>query len=94
MKEMTAALTELLADNLGADGECDYYGLCIDKMTPDGSEFDLLLTFKAGNRYCCADLGCHIAYSEVDWWRRLRVIMRGFGLADAPSMTIRKVRVM
>ena len=41
MKEMTAALIGLLADNAGAGGKGDYYGVRMDKMTPDRSEFDL-----------------------------------------------------
>jgi hypothetical protein len=94
MNEMTAAVIELLADNAGAAGNRDYYGVSIDEMAPDGSEFDLTLTFKAGNRYCCPELGCHLAYSEVDWWRRLRDIMREHGLAHTPPMTIRKLRVV
>jgi hypothetical protein len=94
MQKTTAALIELLSGNLRAGGERDYYGVRVDEITPDGSEFDLTLTFKAGKRYCCPELGCHIGYSEVDWWRRLREVMRGLGLARTPPMTIRTLRVV
>ena len=93
-QEMTAAFIELFSGNLGAGGDRDYYGVLLDGMTPDGSDFNLTLTFKAGRRYCCAEIGCHLAYSDVHWWRELRELMRKVGLAQTPPMTIRRLRVV
>jgi hypothetical protein len=90
--KLTNVFADLLAGNLGADGRRDYYGVRIEEVSPDGCEFDLILVFKSGEAYCCPEPGCHLGYSEADWWQTLRDIMYGHGVGDFPPLTIRRIR--
>ena len=53
--KLTHTFSELLARNQGANGRRDYYGLRIENVSAEGSEFDLILVFKACESYCCAN---------------------------------------
>jgi hypothetical protein len=91
-QELTSAFAEHLAGNLDAGGRPDYYGVRVDWAADDGSVFDLTLTFKAGERYCCAEPGCHLGLNDPECWRSLRQVFERLGLARVPPVTVRKVR--
>lgn len=84
----------MLAGNLGAEGRLTYYGVRVDGVSPDGSDFDLTLIFKSGETYCCPELGCHFAYSESEWWEEIRGVMQDHGIGERPRLTIRRIRVV
>jgi hypothetical protein len=86
------AFAGVLAENLGTEGRREYYGIRIDEISPSRSEFDLILVFKAGERYCCPEPGCHLGYDQADWWLTLRGLMEEQGIGDLPPLTIRKIR--
>jgi hypothetical protein len=92
-KQLTVALVEFFSANQAARGRRDYYGVRIDKVADDDSVFDLTLTFKSGERYCCCEDGCHAGFALNDsrCWRRLREVFGRQGLADIPPVTIRRL---
>lgn len=88
-------ISEMLARNrsyFGAGGP-GYYGVEVDNLSPDGSEFDLTLTFKAGVRYCCIEHGCHIPLHN-GWLKKVRERLRATGIEDVPPITHRKLHVV
>src|SRR4051794_8011688 len=89
---LTATFTEFLARNLRAGGRPDYYGVRVDGAAEDGSAFDLTLTFRSGERYCCAEPGCHLGLNDPQVWRDLREVLGRHGLAGIPPMTVRRLR--
>jgi hypothetical protein len=89
--ELTAALIEYFASNRAAGGRRDYYGVRVDGVAAGRSEFDLTLTFKAGESYCCAEPGCHTGFHDSECWRRLRQILGFHGLVGIPPVTIRRL---
>ena len=88
-QELTAAFIEYFASNRAAGGRHDYYGVWVDGVADDGSGFDLTLTFKSGECYCCAEPGCHTGFNDSESWRRLRNVFRRHGLATIPPLRIR-----
>jgi hypothetical protein len=90
--ELEQAFAELLARNPGADGRGDYYGIEIENIAPEGSESDLILVFRSGESYCCAEPGCRLAYDEPGWWETLRRIMDDHETGDLPPLTIQRIR--
>jgi len=98
--QMSAALlqqviSDMLARNrsyFGAGG-LGYYGVEVDNVSQDGTEFDLTLTFKTGVRYCCIERGCHIPLHN-GWLTKVREELRAAGIEDMPLMTIRKLHVV
>jgi hypothetical protein len=89
--ELTAAFIEYLSRNLGAHNRRDYYGLQIDRAAADGSQFELTLTFKSGERYCCSEPGCHTGLHDSEPWPYLREVFAQRGLAGIPTMTVTKL---
>jgi hypothetical protein len=88
-------ISEMLARNrsyFGAGGP-GYYGVEVEELSPDGTEFDLTLTFKTGVRYCCIEPGCHIPFHN-GWLTKVRDRLRAAGIEDVPPMTIRKLHVV
>jgi hypothetical protein len=91
---LAAAFTEFLARNRGTGCRRDYYGARVDEVADDASRFDLTLIFKSGERYCCAQPGCHTGFGLRDSgsWRRLREILERDGLVGIPPMTVYRLR--
>jgi len=90
------AFIDLFADNVpyfGAGGP-GYLGVRLEQIAPDGSELDLILTFRAGERYCCSQLGCHCNPGDAGWWSRLGELMDDHGLGELPLPTIRLIRIV
>src|ERR1700722_17805196 len=100
-RALTRVIFEMLARNrsyFGAGGP-GYYGVEVENLSSDGSEFDLNLTFKSGVRYCCIEHGCHIPLdgsSEncAHWFDEVRDRLMVAGIEDLPPMTIRKLHVV
>jgi hypothetical protein len=94
---ITQAIVDALAENgphvsHGQGGYPGYYGVRVENVSADGAEFDLVFTFKAGERYCCAEFNCHATLYCDDGWLQLRHYLRRHGLGAIPRLTIRKVR--
>jgi len=71
-----------------------YYGVSLGRVAADGSELDLILTFRTGERYCCSALGCHCDIRSAWCWSELREGMDTHGLGGLSLPTIRIVRVV
>jgi hypothetical protein len=97
---LTQVIAEMLALNrsyFGAGGP-GYYGVEVDNLSSDGSEFDLTLTFKTGVRYCCIEHNCHISLYEggscAGWFIKVRDRLRAAGIENLPPMTVRNLHVV
>ena len=95
------AITQAIVDALTVDGPTTtrrggrypgYYGVRVENVSADGAEFDLVFTFKAGERYCCCEFGCHMALYCEEGWLQLRHYLGRHGLGAIPRMTFHKVR--
>jgi hypothetical protein len=91
-QQLATVFIEYFATNRAAGGRRDYYGVQVDGVADDGSELELTLTFKSGERYCCAESGCHTGFQWSESWRRLRTLFGRHGLAELPPVTIRRLR--
>jgi hypothetical protein len=96
--DLRQRLTEVFAEILskktpyfGGGGQ-GYYGVHLENIAEDGSEVDLVLTFKASERYCCAELGCHCDFASASYWTRIREGMNACNLREFPLPHIRIVR--
>jgi hypothetical protein len=93
-------LTQVFVDQFARNtphfggGGPGYYGVRLEHMASDGSEFDLVLTFRSGVRYCCIELGCHCGIRGPRYWSGLRKELDAYGLSELPLPTIRIVRVV
>lgn len=85
---MEAALVAQFAGNRAAEGRTDYYGVSVLRISPDGAEIRLRLTFRRSEAYCCAEPGCHASHFGRAWWRRLRENLRAQGLGERPPLRI------
>jgi hypothetical protein len=97
-ERLTLAFADLFAENRSRflDGEVaggpGYYGVQVAAVTADASEVELVLTFRAGVRYCCFESGCHFAYYDERGWRRLRECLDRHGLGHLPLPVVRTFR--
>ena len=82
---------EYFAGNRGSRNRKDHYGVEVVLISSDPLELDLVLTFKAGERYCCFESGCHHWLFVRSSWERLRDTLKARGLGDLPPLTIRKL---
>ena len=69
-----------------------YYGVRLENVAADGSEVDLVITFRAGVRYCCFESGCHFSYFDYRGWARLRRCLDREGLSYLPLPIVKKFR--
>jgi hypothetical protein len=99
-ENLCARLDQVFADHFARNtpyfggGGPGYYGVRLENIVPDGSELDLVLTFRAGERYCCCELGCHCDLWSARYWSELRHGMDAHGLGGLPLPTIRTVWVV
>lgn len=87
------ALTRLLASGNYAHGRRDYLRVQAHRIDGAHETFSIHLTFKRGERYCCAELGCHVGYYRRHWWRQFRTELAGLGVVPEGSITIKSVCV-
>src|SRR3954451_22864463 len=93
--DLDRRLTRLFADQLARNtphfggGGPGYYGVRLENVAPDGSELDLILTLRSGERYCCIERGCHLGVRGTRYWSGLREEMDASGLGDQPLPKIR-----
>jgi hypothetical protein len=92
---LQSAVEACFADNTGAQGRRDYYGIVVANARPCKGhiDFDLALTFKAGERYCCFEDGCHHSLSSKDGWRLLREHLGRMGYTGGPPLVLSVLRV-
>src|SRR5262249_13760224 len=69
-----------------------YYGVRLESIAADGSALDLVVTFRAGSRYCCCEPGCHVPFHSERGWAWLRHCMDCNGLENQPLPVIRKFK--
>jgi hypothetical protein len=97
-ERLALAFADLFAADRGRfrDGESwggpGYFGVQVASATVDGSEVELVVTFRAGVRYCCFESACHFAYYDEHGWRRLRECLDRHGLGHLPLPVIRSFR--
>jgi hypothetical protein len=98
--DLPRRLTQVFVDQFAQNtphfggGGPGYYGVRLENIASDGSEFDLVLTFRSGVRYCCIELGCHCGIRSPRYWSGLRKQLDAHGLCELPLPTIRSVRVV
>ena len=93
---LTRAISDMLADSrfyFGNSGP-GYFGVEVSNLSPDGSRFDLTLTFKSGYRYCCIEWGCHLALYSSGWFREVKDRLAAAGITNVPPMTVRNLHVV
>jgi hypothetical protein len=94
-KRLADAFAALYSRNTDANGRTDLYGIRVENLTDDCARFDLVATFKARDKYCCTEWGCHFGLlSHPEGWRQIRQVLRDQGLGSMSSLTIRRLRVM
>jgi hypothetical protein len=93
-ERLTAAFAEMYAANVPSfgGGGSGYYGVRVKNVAADGAEVELVVTFGAGQRYCCFEPGCHFAYYDARGWAKLRAAMDRQGLGHLPLPVIRRLR--
>jgi hypothetical protein len=97
-ERLTQAFADLFAENRcrfldgAVSGGPGYYGVRGAAVTADASEVELVLTFRAGVRYCCFESGCHFSHYAERGWRRLRACLDRHGLGHLPLPVVRTFR--
>jgi hypothetical protein len=93
-------LTQVFVDHLARNtsyfggGGPGYYGVRLENIARDGSELDLIVTFQAGERYCCSEPGCHFDFRSTETWSGVRRDMDVQGLRALPLPRIHILRVV
>jgi hypothetical protein len=80
---MSEDLTKVFAGLLSQNRNRPDYGVDAT-MSADEPRIDLVMTFKSGSRYCCAEPGCHLSAFQAAFWTRLRLRLVEAGIADPP----------
>ncbi len=70
----------------GSGPTCDYV-FKVENLSDMLNSFDLVATFKTGQRYCCFEPGCHFGVENV-FWPEFRADMARMGLDRLPRLTI------
>ena len=76
-------------DSSGGPG---YFGVQVTSIIEDGSEIELVVTFREGHHYCCFEAVCHFADYKERTWGQVRECMDRYGLEHLPLPIIRKFR--
>lgn len=98
--DLDARLTRAFVDHLAritpyfGGGGPGYHGVRLEKIAPDGSELDLIVTFRAGEKYCCSQQGCNFDFRSAWTWSKLRGDMDSQGLRGLPLPRIRVLRIV
>jgi hypothetical protein len=98
--DLNERLTQVFVDHLARDtpyfggGGPGYYGVHLENIAPGGSELDLMVTLRAGEKYCCSQPGCHFDFCSAETWSGLRGDMDAQGLRELPLPRIHILRVV
>jgi hypothetical protein len=85
-----ASWIDLLRRNRGAEGKPEtYYALNVENIRGRGEEFELNLTFRAGQTYCCCEDLCHTGVFTEQRWRELRVALAIHGVEPKEPLVVR-----
>ncbi len=71
-----------------ANGRTDYYDVSV-KPGESGLDFDLHVTFRAGERYCCTESGCQFGLWDAQAWASINKDLERVGVSAAEPLTIR-----
>ncbi len=95
-ERLTRAFIDVFAANVPffGGGGPRHYGVRLENISIEGSQLDLILTFRSAVRYCCFEFACHFAHYGTRGWSRLRDAMDRHGLNGLPLPVIRKVRAV
>jgi len=99
-KELHGRLTQVFVDFLARDtpyfggGGPGYFGVYLENIVPASFELDLIVTLRAGERYCCSEPGCHFDFNSVETWSELREHMNAQGLRERSLPRIHILRVV
>jgi hypothetical protein len=93
-EQLTRAFEDVFADTVPyfGGGGPGYYGVGVENVAGDGSELDVVLTFRSGTRYCCMEPGCQWGYWAEGGWSLLRECLDRNGLHHLPLPTVRRFR--
>jgi hypothetical protein len=84
-----AAWIDLLRWNRGAEGHPElYYALNVENIRGQGGEFELHLTFRAGQTYCCSEALCHAGVFTEQRWRELRSALAAHGIEPQEPLAV------
>ncbi|MCE9566259.1 MAG: hypothetical protein K8U57_29910 [Planctomycetes bacterium] len=98
MTNLHERLTQAFIEVFGASipwfggGGPGHHGVQLEYVADDGSEVDLVLTFRSGVRYCCFESVCRFDERSARAWATVREYMNRQGLEDLPLPVIRKFR--
>jgi hypothetical protein len=85
-----AAWVDLLRRNRGAQGHPEqYYALNIENIRGEGEEFELHITFRAGQTYCCCEDLCQTGVFTEKRWRQLRAALAAHGVEPQEPLVVR-----
>ena len=79
----------LFANSIHAPGRDDYFGIVVLPESDQGDRVTLHVAFQAGERYCCAEPGCHFGLWRPTQWAKLHELMRAEGLGHLGRITVR-----
>ena len=88
------AVIDLLAANGCAGGDGCHYGLDVINLSANAARFDLVLTFRAGRRYCCPEPGCHLGPFYRPFWEAIRERIEDRGLRQPRPMRLVHIHTM
>ena len=85
------AFRDYFARGVYAQGRADYYAVRLDNVSKDACTFDLIITFRAGEKYCCAESGCHFGVWGASEWSAIRKHLDRMGLGMLKPLTVRRL---
>lgn len=91
---LSEAYRRRFANSRYAPGRTDYYGFEVIPKSDDGCIYDLIITFKKGEQYCCLESACHFGFWRAEDWSRLRNEFPDLGLQELDPLHIETVRVI
>src|SRR5262245_54093873 len=57
-------------------------------VNASGNRMEIEMRFRSGETYCCAELGCHVATHDAEWWKSFRSCISRMTDRDPPPMTL------
>ncbi len=93
-QKLEKAVCRCFSVSIYANGRDDYYGFTVSSFDSMLSSLELVVRFKSGERYCCAEAGCHLGFWDECWWQRFRNALNCEGIGDLSPLTIDRVTVI
>jgi hypothetical protein len=84
--------TRILSRNLRAGGRRDYFLIDVTDVSPNDREFEIRITYRAGELYCCAESMCHFGCWRPSDWGRIRSVLTELGVRDLGPLTVTAIR--